>query len=307
MTGSTFAKAVLALALLLSWGCGPKAAGSGAAAPADAERGPAMWTVRDENSTVYLFGTFHILPKETKWTTAAFDEAMRATPVTVTEVDTKSPDEQARMAALVQELGINPPGVTLTGLLGPVRAERFSAIAERYGAPMSMFEPMKPWLAMISLSVTIMQKEGFDPASGAEEIVLSRAASEGDRVAHLESAEYQIRALASLNQDEILEDFDASLGEYENFDAYSGRVLKAWTSGDVEALERETIRDMREKAPDAFRILIKDRNAGWASRIEGFMAGDEDYFIAVGAGHLLGDDSVLAMLEERGFAVERVQ
>lgn len=292
--------AIFSLALAA---CGEKKS----AAPASDSAGPAMWRVTDEDSTIYLFGTFHILPAGVTWTTKAFDAAMAQTPITMTEVDTKSAEAQATMSALVQELGFNPPGVTLTGLLGPVRAVRFAALTERYGVPMANFEPLKPWLAMITLSVAIMQKEGYDAASGVDEAVLDRAASENDEIAHLESAEFQIRALASLNEAEILADFDASLAEYEDFGAYSERVIGAWVKGDLAALERETITEMREDAPDAFRILIKDRNENWAEEIEKLMAGDQDYFIAVGAGHLLGEDSVISLIKKRGIKVERVQ
>ncbi|OFX05031.1 MAG: hypothetical protein A3E78_00865 [Alphaproteobacteria bacterium RIFCSPHIGHO2_12_FULL_63_12] len=307
--GSFIRTSILAALAFLA-ACGPKDAVSAGATPVEnavAEKGPAMWAVTDADSTIYLFGTFHILPANIEWRTAAFDKAMKETPVTLTEVDTTSEAAQKTMSALVTELGFNAPGVTLTALLGPVRAVRFSAIAERYGVSMSAFEPMKPWLAMITLSVAIMQKEGFDAKSGAEETILTRAAAEGDRIEHLESAEFQIRALASLNEEEILSDFDSSLGEYEDFDGYAARVLDAWSTGDVKALEKETLKAMRETAPDAFRILIKDRNANWVKEIDKMMAGDGDYFIAVGAGHLIGKGGVVDMLEKKGYAVERVQ
>ncbi|MEK7266451.1 MAG: TraB/GumN family protein [Pseudomonadota bacterium] len=307
---STMLLATVGLFLLSA--CDRKAGAADAPPPpssesARAEKGPAMWAVTDADSTIYLFGTFHILPAGTKWTTPAFDTAMKETPVTLTEVDTTSEEAQRTLSALVTELGFNPPGVTLTGLLGPVRAVRFSAVASRYGLSMSAFEPMKPWLAMISLSVAIMQNEGFDAKNGAEETVLANAEAEGDRIAHLESAEFQIRALASLDEAEILADFDTSLAEYEDFDGYAARVLNAWTTGDIKALEKETLKEMRETSPDSYRILIKDRNENWVKEITGMMAGDEDYFIAVGAAHLIGDGGVVDMLRKRGFAVQRVQ
>jgi len=300
-----FVRSAVLAGLLLVAACGQKNADS--KSPAAADAGPAMWSVSDENSTIYLFGTFHILPKGSKWTTKAFDDAMAQTPVTLTEVDTKSLAAQASMAKVVAELGVNPPGVTLSSTLGPDRAAHFSEIAARYGLPMSNFEQLKPWLAMVALSVAVMQKEGFEADSGAEETVLARAAKEGDTVDHLESAEYQVRALASLDEEEILADFDTSIDQYDDFDAYAERVLTAWTTGDVATLEQETLADMRVKAPDSFRILITDRNSNWAGEIEKMMAGDQDYFIAVGAGHLIGEGSVVDLLATKGYKVERVQ
>lgn len=295
--------AVSAFALLAA--CAPKEAESADAAPTG--KGPAMWSLADEDSTIYLFGTFHILPSSLSWTTAAFDEAMKATTTTVTEVDTKSPQSQAAMTRLVQELGLNPPGVTLSSTLGETRAARFAEVAGRYGLNMAEFEPLRPWLAMIALSVAILQKEGFSEESGAEATILARASAEGDRIAHLESAEYQVRALASLDEAEILADFDSSLDQFDEFKSYAKRVVSAWKKGDAEMLEKETLAPMREAAPLAFRTLITDRNRNWTVEIERMLAGDEDYFIAVGAGHLIGEDSVVDMLEERGYEVRRVQ
>lgn len=266
-----------------------------------------MWLISDEDSTIYLFGTFHILPASTRWKTPAFDAAMKETATTMAEVDAKSPEAQAKMAALVQELGRNPPGATLSETLGKERAARFAEIAGEYGVPMTALEPLKPWLAMITLTMTVMQKEGFEAGSGAEETILSRAGEEGDRLGYLESAEFQVRALAGLDEKEILADFDSSLDQFADFDAYAARVLSAWASGDVRTLEEETLAPMRKDAPIAFRTLIIDRNRNWVRRIETIMAGDEDCFIAVGAGHLIGEESVVAMLKEKGYAVRRVQ
>lgn len=278
-----------------------------APAPAPSGSGPAMWLVSDEDSDIYLFGTFHLLPATLQWTTPAFDEAMERTATTMTEVDTKSPAAQAKMTALVRQLGLNPPGVTLSSTLGPERAARLGELAVKYDVPIETLEPLKPWLAMIGLSVTIMQKEGFDADSGAEATILGRAATEGDGVAYLESAEYQIRALASLDEKEIIGDFDSSLDQLGDFDAYARRVVNAWRSGDVGALEEETLAPMRDMAPGAFRTLITDRNRNWVAEIDEILAGEGDYFIAVGAGHLIGEGSVVDMLEEKGYAVRRVQ
>lgn len=310
MKKPSIARNAILSGLFLLAACSPENAESvdaGPFAPAAAESGPAMWKVTDEDSTIYLFGTFHILPSESRWTTKAFDEAMAETAVTVIEVDTKSAEAQQAMSALVTELGLNPDGVTLSATLGKKRAARFAAIAERYNLSMASFERLKPWLAMITLSVSIMQAEGLAAENGAEEVILQRAGSEGDRIAHLESAEYQLRALASLDEEEILADFDASLQDFEDFDAYARRVLSAWQKGDIDALERETLTAMRNEAPDAFRIMIKDRNFNWVREIEEMMAGNDDYFIAVGAGHLIGDESVVDLLAEKGFTVSRVQ
>jgi hypothetical protein len=301
--------AALAFGALTVIACAKETANAGAPA-AEAGRvgeGPAMWRLADADSEIYLFGTFHILPATVSWSTPAFTEAMAETETTMTEVDTESPEAQATMAALVQQLGVNPPGVTLSSQLGPNRTAKLAAVIKPYGLQMAQLEPLKPWLAMLTISVMVMQKEGYSGDSGAEKTILARAASEKDAIAHLETAEFQIRMLANLSEDEILGDFDASLDQLADFDGYSKRMLDSWTSGDVAALDREFLAPLREDSPAAYKALIVDRNQNWAAQIDRLIAGKGDHFIAVGAGHLVGDDSVVKLLGAKGHKVERVQ
>lgn len=274
--------------------------------PALAE-GPAMWRVSDADSEIYLFGTFHLLPPTLSWRTPALDAAMEKTPITLTEADTDSPGAKQKVAALVQELGLNPPGVTLSSQLGPKRAKQFAAVSERYGLPMAAIEPMRPWLALLSLSVGAMQSQGFSTEAGAEETILKKASAQNDKIAHLETAEFQVRALASLSTEEWLADFERSLAQIEDFEGFSKRTVEAWRKGDIKAIEKEMIAPMRSASPGAYKALLVDRNADWTAQIEEFMKGADDYFIAGGTGHFIGKDGVIEMLKRKGYKVERVQ
>lgn len=280
---------------------------AGCAAPAASGDGPAMWRVSDDDSAVYLFGTFHILPRGHQWTTPAFADAMAGTAVTITEADVASPAAQAELSRLVTDLGINPPGVTLTSTLGPARAEALGRIAARYGVSMRELDPLRPWLAMVSLTQSAMTKSGFAAGAGADEAVVATANREGDRIDHLETAAFQIRALASLDEEELLGEFDASIEQFEDFDAFAKEMLRAWTKGDVEALERELVAPLRRESPDAYRIMFADRNKTWTDKIAAMLDKDEEAFIAVGAGHLVGEESVVALLNARRFKIERLQ
>jgi len=180
-------------------------------------------------------------------------------------------------------------------------------LADRYSIPVTALESMRPWLALVSLTTVAMQKSGFDPAAGAENLVLSRAREENDEIAYLESAEFQIKALASLDQEEMLGNFDATMGEFDDFEAFAKDLLAAWSEGDIAIVERDIVKPLRDESPKAFDALIVSRNVTWVEKVTEILAGDEDVFIAVGAGHLIGVKSVIEMLEGKGIAVERVQ
>lgn len=279
------------------------------AAPALAEEksAPAMWRLADKDSEIFLFGTFHVLPADIEWTTPAYEAAMKKAKTTVVEADVISPEAQAKVGALVQQYGLNPPGVTLSSLVGPERFSRFAEVAARYGAPAQALEGYRPWLAMISLSVLALQQEGFDPNSGVDRKVLARAGEEGDAVDYLETPEYQIQALSSLDGEAMIANFDATLDQFNDFKALTQRMLTAWSQGDVKGLDETLIAPMRRDYPDAFEALLVTRNQNWVAEIKRMMAGEGDYFIAVGAGHLVGEQSVVDLLEKEGFKVKRVQ
>jgi len=268
---------------------------------------PAMWRLKDADSEVYLFGTFHVLPASVQWTTPAFDAAMQETETTITEADVTSPEAQAAMLGLVQKYGLNPHGVTLSSTLGPERAAEVERIAGSLGVPMATLEPFRPWLALISLGSVAMQSSGFDPASGVERVVIARAASQSDRIEYFETAEEQIKILASLDDEEMLANFDVTVEQFDDFKALTEGMLASWKAGDLDALEADILAPLRDTSPAAFRDLIVARNKNWVAKIAAIMEGEGDYFIAVGAGHLVGEDSVVDLLGERGFAVERVQ
>ena len=268
---------------------------------------PAMWRIDDEDSTIYLFGTFHLLPPGLEWRTAAFDAAMRETQKTITETDTTSPQAVEEIQTAVQRLGFNPPDVTLSSILGDDRAKRFAQLAEDLGVPMEALEPMRPWLAQLSLTQVVFQRAGLDPRQGVEAAVLAQAAAERDVVEYLETATFQIETLASLDGEDLYANFDATVEQFEEFDALTQRLLDAWRTGDIEGIERDILAALREQSPSAFDKIFAARNRIWAEIIDQELDGADNTFIAVGAGHLAGEDSVLDYLRQRGHAATRVQ
>ena len=148
---------------------------------------PAMWEIKDENSTLYVLGTFHILPADLEWKTPVFEAAMADAENTITEADTSSPAATLAVQRAVGELGINPKGTTLSSILGTERHARFAAMSEKFGIPASALETFKPWLAVITVSVTALQSYGYDPASGVDSLVIEQATAEGDTLSYFET------------------------------------------------------------------------------------------------------------------------
>jgi uncharacterized protein YbaP (TraB family) len=282
------------------------------AAPAFAEpvspaKAPAMWRISDADSKIYLFGTFHALPKDVVWKTAAFDAAMAECRITAIETDTDSAYAKSSIAAMLLEHGLNPSWQTLRGVLGGERYAKLADVAKKHGVPMENLARFRPWFATLTLSVHVAQAAGFDAKLGVERVIIPIAREQKDKILMMETPEAQIKALATLDGPEVLDNFDYAIADLVDFNGKIQPQLAAWRSGDLDTLDKLSAAPMRNTAPAAYRAMLVNRNANWVPRIETWLQGKGNYFVAVGAAHLAGPDSVIAMLAKKGIKAERVQ
>jgi uncharacterized protein YbaP (TraB family) len=95
-----------------------------------------------------------------------------------------------------------------------------------------------------------------------------------------------------------------AIDEAAEVDELIGPMLEAWRAGDEAGLEKSLEEDF-DGYPELADALIYRRNARWAQQVSGMLQGDEDVLVVVGAMHLVGDRGLPALLEKRGFRVER--
>ena len=136
---------------------------AGAPAPvmaqdAAAETGkPALWVVRDADSTIYLFGTVHLLRPETVWNSPVVDQAFDSADQIWFEIE--NPDDQAAAMPLIQRYGIDME-TPLSSRLNAEEQGQLNTMAEAMGMSGPMLEPMRPWLAALTLSIAPLTKAG---------------------------------------------------------------------------------------------------------------------------------------------------
>ena len=166
---------------------------------------------------------------------------------------------------------------------------------------------MRPWLAALTLSVAPLVKAGYDPKSGVELVLKARAEAAGKPIHGFETIDKQIGILAGLPDDVQLVFLRETLKDYENAATKLDEMVSAWASGDVDVLGRVMVEEMKDASPALYQSVLVDRNTDWANQIQTLLQGSGTAFIAVGAGHLAGDDSVQAQLKARGVQVEAVE
>ena len=265
---------------------------------------PAIWAVRDRDSTVFLFGTIHVMKPGTEWRSPRFDDAFKGADQLILEVD--NPEDQAAVLPLIREHGLSPDR-PLSVLLSAEDLARLDAAAQSVGLRAAQLDPMRPWLASLSLAAAPLRRAGYDPASGIDPVLRADALAAGMTIAGLETLDQQVRLLAGFPEEGQLAYLLRSLDDFDDGAAQLERLVEAWLAGDVVAIEQIGLRPMREVGERVYQALLVERNRAWADRISLILDDTGTAFIAVGALHLAGEDSVQRMLEDRGLTVERVQ
>ena len=278
------------------------ALGLGLAAPAVAE--PALWAIKDKDSTIYLFGTIHVLKPATQWRSPRIDGALKASDDLVVEV--LGADDPAVMQPLVMQYGLDRT-TPLSQKLSPEDLKRAQDLAQAAGLPAQALDAMRPWLASISLAMLPVIKAGYDPRSGVEQVLTAQMKAAGKPASSLETAEQQIRFFADMPTPVEVEMLKATLDDAEAGPGKIDSMVAAWAAGDITALEDQFITEMKTKYADVYGVLLTDRNRDWANQLKTRLDGSGVSFVAVGAGHLVGPDSVQAQLAALGIQTERVK
>ena len=278
----------------------PSAAPALRAVPQAQGQGPAMWVIRDADSTIYLFGTVHVLRPTTAWGTARVDAAFDSADEFWMEIS--NPDDQAALMPIIQQHGLDPAN-PLSSRLTAEEFAKFDEAAKTLGASGAQLDVFRPWLAALQLSVAPLVKAGYDPQSGVEIVLKARAEAAGKPIKGFETLDQQIRILADMPEDIQLAFLRSTLEDYDEAATMLDAMVSSWSTGDVDALDRVMVEEMKTEMPQVYEALLTRRNQAWADQIQDLLAGSGNVFIAVGAAHLVGDDSVQSMLEDRGIEV----
>jgi uncharacterized protein YbaP (TraB family) len=286
-------------------GLGALLVGSPAAARAPQVAHPALWKVSDADTTIYLFGTIHLLPEDLKWRSQAFDKAVGDAQQLVVEtiVDQQNP---ASVQQAELKLGFAQGLPPITERVPPAKAAALRAAIAKSGIPEQYFNQMKTWLAAITLLSLQFRDMGLKGTAGPEEKLRQQFLSEhktiGELETNVEQFSYFDRMSEKAQRDLLLGAVEPQASVEKEF----GGMLSSWSRGDVKGIALTFNHELSE-TPEVRDLLLRERNGNWAKWIKQRMTQPGTIMIAVGAGHLAGADSVIARLQKDGYRVQRVQ
>jgi uncharacterized protein YbaP (TraB family) len=281
------------------------AAGGAKAAALQTEATPAIWKLQGAHETVYLFGTVHGMKPEVHWQTAKVEDAFKQSDTLYLEI--AKLDDLEAMKPLVMELGMDPAHPLSTKISAEDK-ERLDAAVKAMGMPgEEMFEPMQPWLAYLTLQVLPMIKAGLNPQSGIDLALSQDAKASAKPVVGFETVSEQAHFFADFPQAQQVTLLHQELDELPKASEQMNAMVADWASGNVDAIAAMENGEFQAKYPALYAKLVVERNKKWADQLATLLNSDKAgvAFVAVGAAHLAGPDSVQHDLEAKGFKVVR--
>lgn len=298
--------AFAAAAVLLPVACDQKPAEPAPAPVAEtAPAGPAMWVLGDADTKVYLFGTVHVLPPSVEWTRPRVEAVMKQVKAVYFETDI-NPDPAA-LQRIVQQVGVYQPGDKLSDHLTKEQYAKLADASAKLSVPIFLLDTMKPWLAAMTLSEQIISRAGYDPQSGVERTLEPIAKEDGKEIRKLETIDQQLLSFADLPENIQVKYLMDGLDQMEKEQTELGELVSAWSKGDVAALGKLMIDGDLAEMPEVYGALLVNRNKDWAQKLDTLIKTEPGaFFVAVGAGHLAGNDSVIKLMADKGYTATRV-
>lgn len=277
---------------------------------------PFLWKACDSDSCVYLLGTFHALKKQDTRIAPEVASAQAQSDRFFFEVDPAETKNPMRAGMAFLEAAIRTDGSRLDDDLTPALQRKLRAVLDKHGQKSEVLallngegrQQLEVWYVALLLTLSGVEKGGLDPVYGLDKQMEGRLSATDASVRGLESMQDQIDVFDALGKKAQIQLLEESLDSFEKGPAVFAKLRNTWLAGDERAAWTELGSTTKKNYPELYQRIQTDRNTRWVQKIENTMAEMKsgNAMVIVGTLHLLGDDSVIAMLKRNGHTVERV-
>lgn len=260
-----------------------------------------LWRVQGPEATVYLLGSVHCLQKTNYPLAGVMETAFDKAKVVAFEADVSEMEKPETQTKLLGKVML-PPGATLSSKLSKETYAAFSNHLETAGLPAALFEQFKPGMAAITLTILELQKMGFDAELGLDRHFHNLARKGDKEVMALETVDFQIDLISGFTDEEGEKLVTSTLKDLADLKTFFRDIIRAWETGNNDELAKLLNKAMKE-SPALYKRMITDRNEAWVPKIEQLIRGKKNALVVVGAGHLVGEKSVVDLLRKKGHKV----
>lgn len=271
---------------------------------ATASAATSVWKVSKGNDYLYLGGTVHILPESAFPLPAEFEQAYKDTDTLVLEAKMPTTDDTSSQASMLQAMSYTD-GKQLSDHLSPEVNQQLAEYFTQYGIQLSQLKNFKPGFIMLQIMAIEMQKAQIT-GIGVDSHFDKRAQQDNKAQLYLESLESQIHLLANMGQGYEDSVIKLSLEQSGHYKKYIDDIIAAWRVGDIASLENVLVAPIQDLDPQMYQDLLVKRNQAWLPKIEQMFGNEQRELVLVGAGHMAGQHSVIALLQAAGYQIEQV-
>ncbi|MCO1334088.1 TraB/GumN family protein [Microbulbifer sp. OS29] len=276
------------------------------ATAAETDRG-VFWKATKEGKNVYLLGSIHLATEDFYPIRSKIEQAYSGSDAIAVEADILAAEGDSRLQQKIMMESIYQDGRTLKDELPTNLYTQLQAWMHKRNMPEAMFIRQRPAIAMISMSMIEMQAHGLNPELGIDRHFLQKAKKDGKPVLELEGVLQQFQLLNGLENPALM--FQQTLEQIEDISSFLPKLTHAWKAGDINTLNRLIIQDGLRENPEyksLYDKLFFERNAKMAEKITLNGPNYNSLFVIVGAGHLVGERSVVDFLKSSGYKLERL-
>jgi uncharacterized protein len=263
-----------------------------------------LWKVRGDHNVLYLLGSVHVLSQKCYPLKPALDRAFEDSRRVVFEIDLNR-FTSASFRQEFRKTALYPPGQSLSKKISPETAELLKQVLPVYGLTLGRVEHLRPWFIAEWLSSRTLEMAGFSESLGVDIYFFRKARATGKPVLGLETLRDQAQIFDRFSDEENERYLVRTLATLATYPLAINRLVSAWQNGNVDMLDEILNRD-KHSDPVTHKALFSERNTKWLPEIEALAHKDENYLIIVGAGHLVGEDGVVAQLKRVGYSVEQM-
>jgi len=264
-----------------------------------------LWKAQSKTNTVYLLGSVHFMKKDVYPLSKRIEESFDVSDVVVVEADVNNMGQIDVME--LAGTALYPENDSLGNHVSKDTYELVKKELGDAGVPLLLIDKQKPWFLALTITSLKFLQLGFDPSYGIDAYFL-RKASGTKSVQELESVDFQMKLLSGFSDKEQEAFLVYTLRDLALLDKELDKLIRAWETGDTNTMESIAMKSVSKDKDmlSVYEKLIFDRNRNMVSKIEDFLKTKKTYFVIVGAGHLIGNQGIIALLRQKGYLVEQL-
>lgn len=260
-----------------------------------------VWKVSKGNDYIYVGGTVHMLPPSAFPLPAEFEKAYKDSDSIVLETQLPDANDVEFQLQMMQEMSyLN--GETINQHLSKTTQVALKEYVSSLGVDIALFQQFKPGFLVTMLALLEAQKAGVS-GEGVDPYFSQKAQSDNKEIAYFESVEFQMAMISNLGlgyEDKFIQ---SNLKQMKSFNKLFTGILSAWRAGDEAKLVKLAIKPMQDD-PKTYQSMLVNRNKNWEKDIHSMFTDKDREFVLVGVAHLVGKDSLLKLLERKGYKVQ---